>query len=131
MGVSRPLNADEHLAYDHVDREVVARARVTIVRWLPAKSSGMCLNHTILIKVGRVSDPMLLAHELVHSQQWADYGILGFLRRYLWDYARGMAVERNHQATYRSLRFERAARAEAAAWRQRHPRFTPPVAPEA
>ncbi|MFV1989914.1 MAG: hypothetical protein ACC652_04150 [Acidimicrobiales bacterium] len=127
--VSRPLNADEQLVYDHVDREVVARARISIVPWLPAKASGMCLNRSILLKRGRELDPMLVAHELVHAQQWSDYGVVGFLRRYLWDYARGFSVHRNHQSTYRALRFERAARAGAAAWRQEHPRFSPPVMP--
>lgn len=125
-GVPRPLNADEQLVYDHVEREVVARSRIILVSWLPAKSSGMCLNRLILIKRGRETDPMLIAHELVHSQQWVDFGLVGFLRRYLWDYAKGFLSERNHRDAYRGLRFEKAARAKAAEWRQEHPRYEPP-----
>jgi hypothetical protein len=28
--------------------------------------------------------PQSLAHEAVHAEQWARYGVLGFLARYLW-----------------------------------------------
>jgi hypothetical protein len=51
----------------------------------------------------------LLVHESVHVDQWRQYGIVGFLTRYLSDYLRGRAVGLPHRTAYRAIRFEREA----------------------
>jgi len=52
---------------------------------------------------------LLLSHEAVHVEQWQEYGIVGFLVRYLGDYVRGRAVGLPHAVAYRAIRFEREA----------------------
>ena len=52
---------------------------------------------------------LLLSHEAVHVEQWREYGIVGFLVRYLGDYVRGRAVGLPHDVAYRAIRFEREA----------------------
>jgi hypothetical protein len=51
----------------------------------------------------------LLVHESVHIDQWRRHGAVGFLTRYLGDYARGRAVGLPHRTAYRAIRFEREA----------------------
>lgn len=52
----------------------------------------------------------LLLHELVHVRQWRDAGPRRFLIRYVGDYARGRLAGRNHDESYRGIRYEVEAR---------------------
>ena len=52
---------------------------------------------------------VLLNHEAVHVEQWRQYGLVGFLRRYIGDYLRGRAIGLPHYSAYRAIRFEREA----------------------
>jgi hypothetical protein len=52
----------------------------------------------------------LLVHELVHVRQWSDYGVIGFLRRYLGDYLRVRRRGVGHRMAYWSNRLEAEAR---------------------
>jgi hypothetical protein len=52
----------------------------------------------------------LLVHELVHVRQWSDYGVVGFLRRYLGDYLRARRRGMRHRPAYWSNRLEAEAR---------------------
>jgi hypothetical protein len=61
----------------------------------------------------------LLVHELVHVRQWSDYGMLGFLRRYLGDYLRRRRQGAGHRLAYWSNRLEVEARTTAARYTSR------------
>lgn len=59
------------------------------------------------------SDPellALLAHELEHVRQYRDLGTWRFRRRYLREYLAGRLRGLGHDAAYRNISFERAAR---------------------
>ena len=56
----------------------------------------------------------LMVHELVHVRQWSDYGLFGFLRRYLGDYFRSRRRGAGHRMSYWSNRLEVEARAVTA-----------------
>jgi hypothetical protein len=66
-------------------------------------------SRSALERVGAGEALVLLSHEAVHVQQWREYGVIGFLARYLGDYARGRAVGLPHHTAYRAIRFEREA----------------------
>lgn len=51
----------------------------------------------------------IVAHELVHVRQWRTNGVVGFLRHYLADYARGRLNRLGHLGAYRAIRFETEA----------------------
>jgi hypothetical protein len=53
-----------------------------------------------------VGDPRLLRHELEHVRQWREFGVLGFLRRYLGAYVRWRLRGYPHLAAYRRIPFE-------------------------
>lgn len=52
----------------------------------------------------------LLAHELVHVQQYRELGTWRFRRAYLQEYLAGRLRRLGHDAAYRNISFERAAR---------------------
>ena len=52
----------------------------------------------------------LLAHELVHVGQYRDLGTWRFRRAYLGEYLAGRCRGLGHEAAYRDISFERAAR---------------------
>ena len=62
-----------------------------------------------LERIGAGDALVLLSHEAVHVEQWREYGVAGFLVRYLGDYVRGRAVGLPHHVAYRAIRFEREA----------------------
>ena len=59
--------------------------------------------------VVRGDEPELIAHELVHVDQWRTYGKLGFLAKYLSDYTRLRLLGLTHGQAYRGIGFEHAA----------------------
>ena len=59
----------------------------------------------------------LLAHELVHVEQYGRLGTMRFLRRYAGEYARNLWRLRNHRRAYLAISFEVEARAAAEHWR--------------
>lgn len=52
----------------------------------------------------------LLAHELVHVRQYRDIGAWRFRLAYLREYLAGRLRRQGHDAAYRNISFERAAR---------------------
>lgn len=52
----------------------------------------------------------LIAHELVHSRQYGEFGAWKFRWLYLREYLRGRLRGLSHQQAYRNISFERAAR---------------------
>lgn len=52
----------------------------------------------------------LAIHELVHVRQWHDFGVAGFLRRYLTEYVQGRRQGMSHRDAYMQIEFEVEAR---------------------
>ena len=106
--------------FDHLDPDVVTRARVRTARHLPRQADAMTVGRTIFVRPGHEASDALLAHELVHVRQWRQFGWFGFLRRYLGAYLVNLVRLRDHMAAYRAIPFEAEARAEAETWKARH-----------
>jgi hypothetical protein len=52
----------------------------------------------------------LVIHELVHVRQWNDFGVIGFLSRYVTDYFRGRRQGLTHREAYMNIGLEEEAR---------------------
>lgn len=94
----------------HVGRVDVERARVIVVPALTPGVTGMTLGRWILLRRGHDRDEGLIAHELVHVEQWRRLGPVRFLREYLGDYVRARRDGLDHPAAYRAIRLEVEAR---------------------
>ena len=116
----RRLTPQEIAAYDLVPADLARRARVQKVPLLAPGSHGMTVGRLILVlrDDDRSGQRTLLAHELVHVEQYADLGIIRFLRRYVREYFANLWRLRNHQQAYLAISFEAAARAAAERWRR-------------
>ena len=100
-------------AFTHVPTVDVERARVIVVPVLTPGVVAMTLGRWILVRRGSDHDVGLLAHELVHVQQWREQGAIPFLGRYLADYLRGRLRGESHWTAYAAISFEAEARARA------------------
>ncbi len=114
----RALEGPELAAYDHVPTELARRVRIVEVPWLPGSARGLTLGRFVLLTddVDRVGRSTLLAHELVHVEQYARFGVLGFLGRYVAEYLRLRVRGLDHRDAYLDLAMEREARQGAKAW---------------
>ena len=110
MTVGRRLTEETRVRFAHVDGVDTARARVVVVPVLTPGVAAMTLGRWILVRNRHQSDVGLLAHELVHVEQWRTHGVVGFLRDYLGAYVRGRRAGLGHQAAYRAIPFEAEAR---------------------
>ena len=63
--------------------------------------AAMTLGRWILVRRGREDDVGLIAHELVHVQQWREHGAVPFLARYLAEYVRGRLRGQPHWTAVR------------------------------
>lgn len=68
---------------------------------------GITLFPFIFIK-GEGND-RLIRHETIHTKQYEETLVLGFLVIYLWDFVHGFAKYKNYDDAYRSIRFEQEA----------------------
>ena len=116
----RRLTAQEMARYDLVSSEVSRRARVQKVPLLAPGSHGMTVGRLILVlrDDDRSGKRTLLAHELVHVEQYAELGVVRFLRRYLREYFNNLRRLRSHRQAYLAISFEAEARAAAERWRR-------------
>lgn len=78
----------------------------------------MTLGKTIFVDPDLLTGPerpttSFLVHELVHSKQWTELGVLRFLRSYLGDYLWARRHGLDHRAAYLSVRLEVEARESA------------------
>jgi hypothetical protein len=100
-------------AFTHVTPEDADRARVVVVPVLTPGVRAMTLGRWILVRRGNEADVTLLAHELVHVQQWREQGAVRFLARYLFEYARNRVRGMRHWPAYEAISFEAEARVVA------------------
>ena len=103
--------------------KIARRARVQKVPVLTPGVDGMTLGRLILLR--RDDDHsgrrVLLAHELVHVEQYAELGTARFLWRYLHEYALNLWRLRCHRRSYEAISFEAEARAATDRWAARRP----------
>ena len=100
----RRLSPEAVAAFVHVPEVDRMRARVVIVPWLTPGVAAMTLGAWILVRRGASTDLGLVAHELVHVEQWRERGAPRFLARYLGDYLRlRLAGERSLARVRRDL----------------------------
>jgi hypothetical protein len=115
----RRLGEIEIAAYDLVPPDIARRARIQRVPLLPRGASGMTIGRVIFLLDDERRDgtSKLLAHELVHVEQYRQQGYLLFSVRYLWHYGRNMVRYRlRHRRAYRNIPAEIEAYAAADAW---------------
>ena len=118
----RRLNGQEVAGYDLVPAEIGRRARVQKVPLLAPGFEGMTVGRLILVldDDARSGQRVLLAHELVHAQQYAELGAARFLWRYVREYASNLRRLRSHRQAYEAISFEAEAREATVRWAERH-----------
>ena len=114
----RRLTPQEIASYDLVSPELARRARVQKVPVLTPGVDGMTFGRLILLRRDddRSGRRVLIAHELVHVEQYAKLGAVRFLGRYLREYLANVVRLRNHRRAYLAISLEAEARAQAARW---------------
>jgi hypothetical protein len=121
--MGRSLSPEEMLSFDHVSETVRQRTIVFDIPWLPGRFAGVTLGRMILLARPQPDDgtSTLIAHELVHVEQWARRGVFGFLLWYLGDFWRQLRTRRQWMPAYRAVRAEVQARDRTRTWwNQRH-----------
>lgn len=105
------LSPAARVAFTHVGARDRERARVVVVPRLTPGIVAMTLGRFVLVRRGHERDALLLAHELVHVEQWRVLGPVRFLARYLADYARHRMQGEPHWRAYAAITLEVEARA--------------------
>ena len=118
--MSRALTNAEIDAFDHVPRELARTVRVVEVPFLAPGAEAMTLGRTVLLRRGHTGSRQLMAHELVHVQQWDRLGAAAFLARYLSAYGRNLVRLRRHRPAYLAIPLEVEARERARRWSETH-----------
>jgi len=73
---------------------------------VPPGAAAVTIGRVVVVRAGAVDDEVLLRHEAEHVAQYRAHGFLGFLVRYLADYARWRVRGYSHWAAYRRVAFE-------------------------
>lgn len=122
MSVGRSLTSPELHAFDHVSERTRHRAVVVGIPWLPGTFAGLTLGRYILLARPESDDgsSTLLAHELVHVEQWDHRGIIGFAGWYVADFLQEYRHRRKWMDAYRALEAEVEARARTRVWWNEH-----------
>ncbi len=116
----RALTPAEIDAFDHVPTKLAKSVRVVEVPFLSPGADAMALGRMVLIRRGHTDSRQLMAHELVHVQQWDRLGAVPFLARYVRDYARNLVRLRRHRPAYLAIPLEVEARERARRWSETH-----------
>ena len=114
----RRLTPQEIAGYDLVPPKIARRVRVQRVPVLAPGIQGMTLGRLVLLlrDDDRSGRRVLLAHELVHVEQYAELGTARFLWRYVREYVSNLLRLRNHRQAYEAISFEAEARAATDRW---------------
>ncbi len=110
----RRLTAEARAGFTHVPPVDVERVRLIVVPVLSPGIVAMTVGRFVFVRRGHEGNVGLLAHELVHVQQWRESGTPRFLYRYLGAYVRGRARGLGHWEAYRAIPFEAEARIRSA-----------------
>ena len=105
------LTPEARAAFTHVPAADAMRARIVIVPVLTPGVAAMTVGRLVFLRRDHERDAVLIAHELVHVQQWRELGAARFLSRYLAAYVKGRRLGLGHWAAYRAIPFEVEARA--------------------
>ncbi len=116
----RSLTPSEIDAFDHVPRPLAETVRLVEVPFLAPGADAMALGRTVLVRRGHAESRQLLAHELVHVQQWTRLGAARFLSEYLGAYAANLVRLRRHRSAYLAIPLEVEARDRARRWAETH-----------
>jgi hypothetical protein len=108
--IGHALSADAQVGFAHVEATDAARARIVVVRWLTPGVAAMTVGRFVLVRRGHERSVGLLAHELVHVEQWRRLGAVRFLSQYLRAYVAGWRAGLRHWDAYRAIPFEHEAR---------------------
>lgn len=119
-GRPRPLTEPEIAHFDLVAPSTARRARLMVVPVLPPGAAGTTVGRWVLLRAGHERRHALIAHELVHVEQWRDQGRIGFLVRYLTAYLVSRGRGAAHGAAYLAIPAEQEARERAAVWSSGH-----------
>lgn len=111
----RRLAPEAVAALTHVPEVDRRRARIVVVPWLTPGVAAMTLGAWILVRRGHETNAGLVAHELVHVEQWREWGAVRFLTRYVADYLRLRVAGEPHWRAYAAIPFEQEARARSGA----------------
>jgi hypothetical protein len=109
------LSGPARAAFTHVPELDRARARIVIVPLLTPGVAAMTVGRWILVRRGHERDVGLIAHELVHVQQWREERSLPFLAQYVGEYLRLRARGLPHWPAYSAISFEVEARTRSGA----------------
>jgi hypothetical protein len=109
------LAPEAKAAFTHVPELDRERARIVVVPVLTPGVHAMTLGRWILLRRGHEHDAGLVAHELVHVEQWRERRAVPFLVRYLGEYVRLRIRGLGHWAAYSAISFEAEARARSGA----------------
>jgi hypothetical protein len=109
------LSPDAVAAFTHVPAVDRARVRVVVVPVLTPGIRAMTVGRWVLVRRGHEHDVGLLAHELVHVQQWREQRAVPFLARYVGEYVRNRLRGMRHWAAYSAISAEVEARARSGA----------------
>jgi len=117
----RCLTPEEIASYDLVPAAISRRARLQSSVVMPRGYDGLTVGRFIFLRddSDRSGRSALLAHELVHVEQYSHLGTVTFLWRYLREYLRNLVRTRCHRDAYAAISFEVEARRSAAAWSTR------------
>ncbi len=115
--MKRLLTGKELAKLDLVDQSIAASVLVRTSRLLPRQADGMTIGKTIIVRPESEHSMTLLAHELVHVEQWHTQGRAKFLSRYLTAYAKNLTRLRSHRLAYLAIPAEEEARRRTEAWK--------------
>jgi hypothetical protein len=109
------LSPEAQAQFTHVPEVDRDRARIVIVPFLTPGVVAMTVDRWIFVRRGREHDVDLIAHELVHVEQWRVQGAIRFLARYFGEYVRYRRRGMRHWAAYAAISFEEEARLRSGA----------------
>jgi hypothetical protein len=97
------------------ERLLIREARPWFERLILRGPAAIALPYVVYVHSRAYNQPRaeltrLVIHELVHVSQWREEGYARFLLRYLGDYFRSRLRGQSHSDSYRSIRYEAAAR---------------------